>query len=304
MTGRQTPLNSKLVSRAHRGPSTRATLKEFGAVARRVATMLRARGAARSSSASERFIGGGPGARAALDHHVERRARNMTRVPCRGTAGGSRGPRDAFLVEREPSTRRRTRAAATASSDAWSTRAVSDADCCRDVMPNARARTTDAPTGRRDSLRARSTTRRCATTPATSSRPWSTATARRTSPTPWSMASATTRTRSRTARRSRGTRTSATDTTGCATRTSCPCRRPSRRSTRRSTRTASSGRTSPRTCRSSSTSTKATTTRRSSRRPTRPRRERAPPPPAPPARPRRGRAPRAIELPAPSPRIA
>mmetsp|Transcript_32504 Transcript_32504/g.100598 ORF Transcript_32504/g.100598 Transcript_32504/m.100598 type:complete len:240 (-) Transcript_32504:434-1153(-) len=197
MTGRQTPLNSKLVSRAHRGPSTRATLKEFGAVARRVATMLRARGAARSSSASERFIGGGPGARAALDHHVERRARNMTRVPCRGTAGGSRGPRDAFLVEREPSTRRRTRAAATASSDAWSTRAVSDADCCRDVMPNARARTTDAPTGRRDSLRARSTTRRCATTPATSSRPWSTATARRTSPTPWSMASATTRTRVR-----------------------------------------------------------------------------------------------------------
>mmetsp|Transcript_5821 Transcript_5821/g.18237 ORF Transcript_5821/g.18237 Transcript_5821/m.18237 type:complete len:201 (+) Transcript_5821:692-1294(+) len=156
MTGRQTPLNSKLVSRAHRGPSTRATLKEFGAVARRVATMLRARGAARSSSASERFIGGGPGARAALDHHVERRARNMTRVPCRGTAGGSRGPRDAFLVEREPSTRRRTRAAATASSDAWSTRAVSDADCCRDVMPNARARTTDAPTGRRDSLRRRS----------------------------------------------------------------------------------------------------------------------------------------------------
>ena len=153
MTGRQTPLNSKLVSRAHRGPSTRATLKEFGAVARRVATMLRARGAARSSSASERFIGGGPGARAALDHHVERRARNMTRVPCRGTAGGSRGPRDAFLVEREPSTRRRTRAAATASSDAWSTRAVSDADR-RDATPNARARTTDAPTGRRDSLRA------------------------------------------------------------------------------------------------------------------------------------------------------
>mmetsp|Transcript_11201 Transcript_11201/g.33794 ORF Transcript_11201/g.33794 Transcript_11201/m.33794 type:complete len:281 (+) Transcript_11201:124-966(+) len=280
MTGRQTPLNSKLVSRAHRGPSTRATLKEFGAVARRVATMLRARGAARSSSASERFIGGGPGARAALDHHVERRARNMTRVPCRGTAGGSRGPRDAFLVEREPSTRRRTRAAATASSDAWSTRAVSDADCCRDVMPNARARTTDAPTGRRDSLRA--VRLRCGNQTSASSP----------------------RSRSRTARRSRGTRTSATDTTGCATRTSCPCRRPSRRSTRRSTRTASSGRTSPRTCRSSSTSTKATTTRRSSRRPTRPRRERAPPPPAPPARPRRGRAPRAIELPAPSPRIA
>ena len=155
MTGRQTPLNSKLVSRAHRGPSTRATLKEFGAVARRVATMLRARGAARSSSASERFIGGGPGARAALDHHVERRARNMTRVPCRGTAGGSRGPRDAFLVEREPSTRRRTRAAATASFDAWSTRAVSDADRCS-VMLDARVRTTDAPTGRRDSLRRRS----------------------------------------------------------------------------------------------------------------------------------------------------
>ena len=185
MTGRQTPLNSKLVSRAHRGPSTRATLKEFGAVARRVATMLRARGAARSSSASERFIGGGPGARAALDHHVERRARNMTRVPCRGTAGGSRGPRDAFLVEREPSTRRRTRAAATASSDAWSTRAVSDADR-RDVMPNARARTTDAPTGRRDSLRA--VRLRCGNQTSASSP----------------------RSRSRTARRSRGTRTSAT----------------------------------------------------------------------------------------------